>query len=344
MSSPIPTLSPDDIGALRRRLPAEHGSLAAELPWLDTVECGGDGEPCVDSDVRVVAFNAERGTRFDEICALLRSEPRLRDADVLLLSEVDWGMARSGNRHVARDLAAALGMTYLFGVEFLELTKGDAREAAVPGENTNSLHGNAILSRFRLSRPRVVRLPALCAWNEPEQARVGGRMALIAEVDTPAGAVAFASVHLENRTSPEGRRTQMRAVIDALAGTERAVVAGDLNTSTIDPDDPAQLFSLPDLLRGEPRRLVRPQRHEPLFAEMSAAGFLIEEINETDVATSVPMGIEDPAYWLKLDWMFARGLRVTAPPRVVVARAAGGRVSDHDFLVGELAFLEALGP
>jgi len=335
--NPFPTLSSDELAALRRRLPAEHLRLAGELPWLDVVECDGKGEERLTSRLHVVAFNAERGTHFGQIRTLLRDEPQLRGADVLLLSEVDWGMARSGNRHVARDLAAALGLGYAFGVEFLELTKGDAIEANVVGENTQSLHGNAILSRFRLLEPRIVRLPVRCAWEQPDQARVGGRMALIAEIETPAGRLALASVHLENRTSPAGRQEQMAAVIDELAGSPRAIVAGDLNTSTIDPDDPAQLFAIPDLLREDPRRLVQPQNREPLFADMREAGFLVEEVNEAGVPTSVPMGIEDPSFWLKLDWMFARGLRAVAPPKVVAARVAGKRVSDHDFLVAELS-------
>jgi endonuclease/exonuclease/phosphatase family metal-dependent hydrolase len=338
-------LSPDEIAVLRQRLPHEHRSLAAELPWLDIVECGGSASSAPASKLHIVAFNAERGTHFDAIVTLLHHEPHVGDADVLLLSEVDWGMARSGNRHVARDLATALGMTYAFGVEFLELTKGDAMEAAVAGENTKSLHGNAILSRFPLIEPRLIRLPPKCDWKEPEQARIGGRMALAADIETAAGRVTLATVHLENRTSPQGRCEQMAAVIDALADSPRAVVAGDLNTSTIDPDDPSQLFSIPDLLRDDPKRLVRPQAHEPLFADMRAAGFMVEEVNEADVPTSVPMGIEDRSFWLKLDWMFARGLRVVGVPKVVEARTAGRRVSDHDVLVAELALgSEALMP
>lgn len=328
----LPTLTKDDISALLRRRAAGEARLEDELPWLGHVDTGGNNEAPTPSVLRVVAFNAERGTHFDDICALLRDEPRLRDADILLLSEVDWGMARSGNRHVARDLAAALGMHYAFGTEFVELTKGDAKEMAVAGDNTKSLHGNAILSRWPLQAPRIVRLPVLCVWDQPEQARIGGRMALAADIETTAGRVALVSVHLENRTTPSGRRQQMKTVINAVAGSPRAVVAGDLNTSTIDPDDHAQLFSIPDLLRDDPKRLVRPQAYEPLFADMRAAGFLIEEVNAADIATSVPMGIEDPTYWLKLDWIFARGAHVTGEPQVIPARSATGRVSDHDFL------------
>lgn len=337
MPDSLPTLSKDDLATLHRRRLASEPCLEADLPWLDDVDCGGTGAAQPASVIRVVAFNAERGTHFDAIYDLLTNDPHLCGAEVVLLSEVDWGMARSGNRHVARDLAAALGMGYAFGTEFLELTKGDAREATLPGENDKSLHGNAILSRFPLLRPRVVRLPAKCAWDEAEQARIGGRMALIADIETGVGQLALASVHLENRTPPSGRREQMAAVIDVLAASPRAIVGGDLNTSTIDPDDPTQLFAIPDLLRDDPQRLIRPQPYEPLFDDMRAAGFLVDEVNQAEATTSVPMGIEDPAFWLKLDWLFARGLGVAGAPHVTPARRGGMRVSDHDLLVVDLA-------
>jgi len=333
MPDSLPTLSRDQIASLLRRRTAGESGLERDVSWLDVVDSGPTANTAVPTSLRVAAFNAERGTHFDAIVTLLRDHPRLRGADIVLLSEVDWGMARSANRHVARELAAGLGMAYAFGTEFLELTKGDAREAAASGENAKSLHGNAIVSRFPLLDPRIVRLPVKCAWDQPEQARIGGRMAIIGDIQTAAGRLTLASIHFENRTSPDGRREQMAAAIDALANSPRAVVGGDLNTATIDPDKPEQLFSLPDLLREDPKRLVRPQPYEPLFEEMRAAGFLIEDVNEANVPTCVPWDIQDPAYWLKLDWLFTRGVRVSGTPVVVPATNADGRVSDHDFVV-----------
>ncbi len=53
-----------------------------------------------------MAWNVERGRRPDLWVAV----PAIAAADVLLLTEVDRGMARRGNRHVARELAEQLGM------------------------------------------------------------------------------------------------------------------------------------------------------------------------------------------------------------------------------------------
>ncbi|MFN2481911.1 MAG: hypothetical protein ABR554_10635, partial [Pyrinomonadaceae bacterium] len=69
--------------------------------------------------VRVAAWNIERGLRLDEIIGTLGSHPRLSRSDVLLLTELDYGMARSGNRFVAREIAEALGMSYAFAPSYI---------------------------------------------------------------------------------------------------------------------------------------------------------------------------------------------------------------------------------
>lgn len=339
-SPDIPLLAPEELARLRRDVRHHAAALRSALAWLDTVDAapGQTGDP--PERLRVAAFNIERGSRFDGIVALLTTHPALRDIDVLLTSEADWGMARSGNRHVTRDLALTLGLGYAYGIEFLELTKGEAAELEAPGDNTWSLHGNAILSRWPLVAPRVVRLPVRCSWAEGTQARIGGRMALLAEVETAAGPVTLASVHLENRTTPQGRLEQMQAVLAALPDGAAAIVGGDLNTATIDGGCDEELFSIPELLASDRDRLRRPEPYEPLFASVRAAGFLVDEVNARDVPTCVPFGIRDPAYWLKLDWLFTRGLTPCTDgltPCVVAAADGTVRVSDHDCIVADVA-------
>lgn len=334
MSRQLPLLAPDEITRLRGEVGQRSEDLARELTWLDYVDVSQPLRRDPPSQLSVAVFNAERGNRYEGIESLLKQHPRLCDVDVVLLGEVDWGMARSGNRHVARELGAALGLGYAFGVEFLELTKGEAWELECPGDNTHSFHGNAILSRFPLIDTRVVRLPRRCSWAEGSQLRIGGRMALVCEIETAAGLLTLASVHLENRTDPRGRREQLAPLLDHLVGRERAIVAGDLNTSTIDAGVDEEIMSIPGLLAAEPERLKRPEQHEPLFDDVRGHGFLVDEVNPPGVPTNVPMGIMDSTYWLKLDWLFARGVRVAAPPPEVIAAAHGGaRVSDHDFVV-----------
>ena len=337
MLEKIPLLTSAEIAALRAAVATCSLELAAQLTWLDTLDVRQPRAGAPPAELQVVMFNAERGSRFEGIRELLTSHPALRDADVLLLNEVDWGMARSANRHVTRDLAAALGVGYAFGIEFLELTKGEAGELDAPGDNTRSLHGNAILSRWPLVQPRLLRLPLRCSWAVGSQARLGGRMALLAEVETVSGPLTLACTHLENRTTPDGRREQMQALLHALPAQRAALIGGDLNTSTIDAGQDEQILAVPLYLQADPHRLRSPEPYEPLFVAVRAAGFLVDEVNASNVPTSIPLGIPDPTYWLKLDWIFARGVSASAqPPQVVAATTDGKRVSDHDFVVAHL--------
>src|SRR5262249_17899226 len=106
--------------------------------------------------VHVAHWNLEHGNRFEAIAHAFETEPELAGADLVTLSEVDLGMARSGNRDVARELAARLGRHAAWGAMFLESTRGrdDDSLTAVPHDNAESLFGLAILSRWPLTRPR----------------------------------------------------------------------------------------------------------------------------------------------------------------------------------------------
>lgn len=105
---------------------------------------------------------------------VLEQAESLRQADVIVLNEVDWGMKRTGYRNVIADLAAALKMNYAFGTEFIEVDpialgterfeglEELERDALAEQITTNpalykGLHGTAILSRFPLTNVRLIR-------------------------------------------------------------------------------------------------------------------------------------------------------------------------------------------
>src|SRR5262245_60769450 len=71
--------------------------------------------------LRAVAWNIQRGARLDDLRRAIVAPP-FAVADLFLLSEVDVGLGRSGNRNVARELAEAVGMNYAFAVSYLALT------------------------------------------------------------------------------------------------------------------------------------------------------------------------------------------------------------------------------
>lgn len=145
--------------------------------------------------LRVVFWNIEQGLKYESIeraftdpeelsrllnesqfprggerrALVLEQAALLRQADVVVLNEVDWGIPRSNYRSVARDLAAALGMNYAYGVEFVEVDPGavlsgaelanEAQRASavkVDPARYKGLHGSAILSRFPLENARVI--------------------------------------------------------------------------------------------------------------------------------------------------------------------------------------------
>ena len=186
--------------------------------------------------LRVVAWNLERCKHLEASAALLAS----LQPDLLLLSELDWGMARSGNRHSARELAARLGCAYAFGVEFLELDLGGPAERAACAGLTNQVgyHGNAVLARAPLLRPRLVRLEQRGDWFDGSRGerRVGGRCAVLAQVPLKGRALTVAAVHLDSHGTREQRAGEMQALLDAIDGYDRdapALIGGDLNSFSL---------------------------------------------------------------------------------------------------------------
>src|SRR5829696_4766319 len=82
---------------------AAHGSLMEHIPALHAVEQGPPADPLPwPGSLRIAAFNAQRLKDRRAARHLIGQA----GAQVTLLSEVDLGMARSGNAHTVRDLIA----------------------------------------------------------------------------------------------------------------------------------------------------------------------------------------------------------------------------------------------
>lgn len=298
--------------------------------------------------IRAVAWNIEKGKNFEGILNSLQTHPLLREADLILLNEVDWGMNRSGNRHIARDLGQALGLHAAFAPAFLELTKGINDERDRPGENTVSLQGNAILSRFPFRRLRVISLPQLFEPFEAEEKRWGRRSALVAEVTlADATALTVVCTHLETRTTPAGRLLQMRTILDRLDEWEVSgplLIGGDLNTSTFARGTRWRALQGVFRIIVEPRRrleraLLRPDRaNESLFHLLEQRGYRYRDLNDEQATYIQPVEVVEDAYYvprfsqklviekfaatggrvgLRLDWFIGRGLRPLAENEIV---------------------------
>jgi endonuclease/exonuclease/phosphatase family metal-dependent hydrolase len=246
--------------------------------------------------LRVVTWNVERGNRLDGLKAFIASRPEFTSADVVLLNEVDIGMARSGNRNVAAEIAELLGFEHVFGNSYLCLSHGDVRDGVHEVDNESSMHGNAVLSRYPILRAENFSIAVTKDKFESSERRLGHKKALWAEVDTPLGRLPVVAIHLDPIAAPEQRRDQMR---DALAVVERrelgprVLMGGDFNTTTYDVRGVLYigLNLLKKFLRGGfPHAIehyMRPQElyERGIFEELSAHGFTWESYNAMDRPT-----------------------------------------------------------
>ena len=323
--------------------------------------------------VRATAWNIERGKRLESIKRVLAEHPVLRASDVLLLTELDYGMARTGNSDVAHEIARALGMNYAFAPCYLALNKGSGIEADVEGENLQALHGNALLSRFPLRRAHAISLPNGKDKMAGKEKRLGQQRAVVADVEHPAGAFRAVSLHLDAHSTQRHRYRQMRLVLDHLEQLEPrlpVIIGGDWNTSTY--NSRRAVYSI----LGYARRVAMgvgnvvknhypyPERwfERQLFRELERRGYLYRELNALGVCTlhydvgdatvNTNMGdwIPQWCFWfinwalkkhegrcsLKLDWFAGKGIArapETQPQVIGELRDAGGVLSDHDPIV-----------
>lgn len=353
-----------------------HAEIGAEIARVvGGVEVGVHSAPRPPRDpgrLRVVAWNVQRGARFEELLGALRGDPVLRDADVLLLVEVDCGMGRSGNRHVARELADALAMHYAFAPSYLVL-EDDYLENPDGVANTRALAGAAILSRLPLLGVENVDLPELRDKFSSSEKRLGKKRALCAEVRLGGVPLVLGAVHLDSTASPAQRARQLDFLLERMEArlAPAALVGGDFNSSTYDSSSTGAL--LRDLSHklfrvGFKRTVLRymePERHQerPVFDALAARGYSVEGWNDPghgtyrydlhsdyavekvrrQVGTPLvrllqyklrPWGGVVPA---RLDWMAGRGLAPHDPRVVAPVGADGVPVSDHAAVVVDVA-------
>ena len=314
---------------------------------------------------RLVAWNLERGIQFSGQLEALRSDPYLREADALLLTETDVGMARSGNRAVAQELARELGLHYACVPCYLNLAKGAGVERDHAGENDLGLHGNAILSRYPIQNVRPVRLKNGKDKMSGREKRLGRQTAVVADIEFPNFPVTVASIHLDAQSTQRHRHDQMRDVLDGLATDRPTIVGGDWNTTTYNSSRAfhaimgfwLRVFMGVDNVINN--HYLHPYNYfeKDLFGLIEASGFDYRQCNilgerttsydAEDIKTNKNLGEWVPGWcfacirWalrnhdgkcpLKIDWFATRGIRCKDP--TVIHHLREGReipLSDHD--------------
>ena len=313
-----------------------HRHLLRETPCFHVIN--GQAPPvtarALAGWVRIGAWNVERGRRPDRLAALMQSCA----VDVWLLSELDSGMARSGNVDVTARLASALAAGYAYGVEFVELGAGDGEErASIDEEDRQGLHGNALLSATAIVDAEVVRLDDDGAWfgRDSDQPRVGSRMAVLGAVDVDGARVVMASTHLESQSDSNRRADQLGCLLDRLDDRypgEPAVVGGDLNTFGAGVAELASRSSVTEMRAKEPARFSWPVPHESLFDVAAAHGFEWVDANVAGPTTRHSAGGLPDHVPLRLDWILVRGLEARRPAIVPAVGPDGRALSDHDIV------------
>jgi endonuclease/exonuclease/phosphatase family metal-dependent hydrolase len=311
-----------------------HDELFQSVPEINVIELSNRfRQQTRDRFLNVVVWNAERGTFVLENPSVLERHKELCDADVIVLNEMDVGMARTQNRHTVREIADRLRMNYAYAVEFFELTKGEPEERNAPGENESGFHGNAILSKHEIRDPHLLRLEGLGQWFDDEQKRIGSRIALIATIDVSGFPVRIVNTHLESAAQPDTRARQMRQVLSYLeaASDEATIIGGDFNTSTIDQSKAEEKQAL--AAGQDPlARLLKPMQYEPLFADLKSHGYEVEAWNDLSRGTALVLEYNVEA---RLDWIVGKGLSIDGQPSVIRlgdSEELGRRLSDHHLL------------
>lgn len=332
----IPLEERKTLGALLDTQPQD--AVMAMIPQFSVAETDNfvPAPEQVPEQLGVLMFNMERGVHLEEIREFLRDCPDIQPFDVILANELDDGCARSGNKNTARELAKAFGLNYAWGLEFIEL---------VNDENEKGFHGNAVFSRWPIRRAGVIRLPEQYNWYFDRQRRIGGRLAVFAELDVGGKPLGVVSIHLENRTHGEGREAQMRTILEAVQRElpdMPVILGGDLNTNTFDgraKEDIGEIAASPELRR---RCLEGVFEYEPLLPLSAADGYEIVP-GEPKLTRRKPM--PDGSFLpLRLDWILLKGAAATESRMVSTAKEdltyarpgsaleafTGAELSDHN--------------
>jgi endonuclease/exonuclease/phosphatase family metal-dependent hydrolase len=158
--------------------------------------------------LRVASFNIEFSQQVDSAIAVLRREPGLREADVLLLQEM--------TAQATEAVATALGFWYVY-------------YPAIYHYRTRRDMGNAVLSRWPIIDDKKIVLP--------HRSRFVGtqRTATAATLRVGQRQVRVYSTHLGTMgdLAPAARREQLAAVLADAEAYAHVVIGGDMNDAGV---------------------------------------------------------------------------------------------------------------
>ena len=170
--------------------------------------------------LQVLVYNIHAGADASGANNIERVAAIIRDtkADIVLLQEVDKGVARSQRQDQPAELARLTGLNAVFGKSL---------------DYQGGLYGIAILSRFPVVSDSVVHLPVT-----PPQLRSGAsyepRVALRALLSTPSGTIAVINTHLDPSGEDTYRRQEIATLLQLAKTSESTLgpvlLGGDFNS------------------------------------------------------------------------------------------------------------------
>jgi len=171
----------------------------------------GVGAPAnrpIPDTLRIVSFNVKYAERVDSAIVVLNSEPALRNADVVLLQEMD----ADGTRRIAH----ALGMSYIY-------------YPAIFRHRSAKDFGNAVLSRWPIVADSKIVLPHVSRYARTQRTATAATIRL-GDID-----LRVYSTHLGTPADigASAREDQLRAIITDAAPHLRAIIGGDMNSATV---------------------------------------------------------------------------------------------------------------
>ena len=168
--------------------------------------------------MRVVSWNIELGLGVDRAIDALATHPKLKDADLVLLQEMD----DVGTEQIAR----ALGLSFGY-------------RAGCKHTDTGKPFGNAILARGDVGEATALRLPHLGRFMGMRRVAVNAVVSIptMAGSDDRADAIEISvwSVHAEISTLPHKQQVaQYRTIADHVIADRypATIVGGDFNTAS----------------------------------------------------------------------------------------------------------------
>ena len=285
-------------------------------------------------------------------------------------------MARSGNRFVAQEIARELGLNYAFAPVYIPLQKGSGVESEMSGENTVSIHGLAMFSRYPMKNVHAVPLPNGKDKMWGKEKRIGYLRAIVADIEHPAGEFRAITVHLDAHCSRAHRHKQIKIILDHLdtLPLRPTLIGGDWNTTGFNSQSGTRaIFGYWRRVMMGPKNvalnhLPHPERffEKRLFTGLEKRGYNFRDLNNlgtgtlhydigsieknTNLRDWVPEWCFPFIFWAagrvggkvsaRLDWFAANGLELapgTAPQTVGhLVDTEGKPLSDHDAITVEL--------